>query len=160
MQLLQHCVMSSPGWFSPWGQENILCCCRNILRLDISPDMWATKSFNLGCRGWGVVGWVGRYSLFNEAVIIREWSTSIPKSTENQFCVVQYDTTTLAWALFCCIFWRTFRIMLKIHWSLAIWIQHVWLHSSIHICYLREGRYMQTCLSSWLYWMLWRFIIS
>ena len=69
--------------------KRIYCCCRNILWLDISTVMWATRSFNLRCRGWGVIGWVGRYSIFSEVVIIRRWSTSTPKSTENQFCVVQ-----------------------------------------------------------------------
>ena len=32
----------------------------------------------MGCRGSGVVGSVGRYSMINETVIIRGWSTSKP----------------------------------------------------------------------------------
>ena len=38
--------------------------------------------------------------MFNEAVIIRGWSSSIPKSTGNRFCVGQYGTTTIAFLLY------------------------------------------------------------
>ena len=54
-----------------------------------------TEASTWDIEEWCVFGSVGRYRFFAEAIIINGWSTSIRKSTGNQFCIVQEATTLI-----------------------------------------------------------------